>query len=136
MIVLAPRFSAPKPSASDAILDWSAPVTRIYRQFLAFHELFPLHTTWDDRHVKVLELVPWGCPAGGDPAGGDPSTPAGTIRFLRRDKVLTVKCGDGWIRVNRLSVQGHKPVSGPDFYNGYLSRRPRHLWTFHSQYKD
>ncbi|CAG0897390.1 unnamed protein product, partial [Darwinula stevensoni] len=128
-------FAAPKPTASDAVLDWSAPVASIYRRFLAFHELFPLSTTWDDRPVKVLEMIPWRCPSGGEPPGGDPSAPPGTIRYLRKEKVLTVKCGDGWIRANRLAVQGHKPVGGPDFYNGYLSRRPRHLWTFRSQYK-
>ncbi|CAA9996324.1 unnamed protein product [Nesidiocoris tenuis] len=58
------------------------------------------------------------------------STNAGHVQFLRSVNVLKISCrDDNVVVVNRMKING-KTISASDFFNGYMSKRPKEQWRF------
>lgn len=58
------------------------------------------------------------------------SANAGHVQFFRSVNVLKISCrDDNVVVVNRMKING-KTISASDFFNGYMSKRPKEQWRF------
>jgi methionyl-tRNA formyltransferase len=49
----------------------------------------------------------------------------GTPIYSKTEEILYVKCKDGWIPCTELRVAGKKTTNARNFYNGYMTEKPR-----------
>jgi methionyl-tRNA formyltransferase len=45
----------------------------------------------------------------------------GDLVYIKPRKELFLRCGDGWLQINKLQIEGGREMEGPAFANGYLS---------------
>jgi methionyl-tRNA formyltransferase len=93
-------------------IDWSRSSEKIVRQVQAFAPTPGAFTFLAGRRLKVLEARD---------AGPDFEGAPGTVSSSK-DGLLAVACGDGSVFLERLQMEGGKPLSGRDLLNGRVTR--------------
>jgi len=96
---------AAKLTRAEAQIDWRQPAARIERQIRAFT---PWPGTWfthRGQRLKILAATPLAGPSG----------PPGTVL----DGAITVACGEGALRLDRLQRPGKAPMTAAELLRGY-----------------
>ncbi len=106
---------APKITKEMLQIRWEAPAEEVYRLWRALSDTFGVHSFLPDgkTRIKLVRLEGFGEAAQRDEPG--------TMRFLPRQKLLTVACGDGrCVLVGAVQLEGRRAQSPQDFANGYF----------------
>ena len=90
----------------DARIDWHQPVERIWNQVRAYRGWPQAFTAYEGRQLKVLRA--W-------PADGPQAQPGSVEVSLG---VPLVACGDRWLRLDEVQLEGRRALSGADFLRG------------------
>lgn len=91
----------------DGRADWSRPAVDLWRRCRAFQPWPGLHTTWEGRRLKLLDVAPLPSRQG---------HPPGQV-FGHRDG-LAVACGTGALLLRRLQPEGRGGMSAEEFARG------------------
>ncbi len=93
---------------ADGIADWTRPAEFLCRQQRAYTPWPGLHTKWDGKEVKLLDVAPlpdgYARPAMVTATAGEP---------------IAVGSGGGLLAVRRLQLEGRRPADAADFVRGY-----------------
>ncbi|HEU0168363.1 MAG TPA: methionyl-tRNA formyltransferase [Chloroflexota bacterium] len=95
---------APKLSKADGRLDWSKPAGQLAREVRAYTPWPGSYTTWQGKMLKVLAATP--------AASSSQVEPATVLPGLR------VATGQGELKLERVQLEGRKPVSAKEFLAG------------------
>jgi methionyl-tRNA formyltransferase len=95
---------APKLSKADGRLDWSKPAGQLAREVRAYTPWPGSYTTWKGKMLKVLAATP--------DASSSQVEPATVLPGLR------VATGQGELELERVQLEGRKPVSAKEFLAG------------------
>jgi methionyl-tRNA formyltransferase len=99
---------APKLSAADAQIDWSAPADRIANRVRGFNPRPGAWATLRSRRLKILKVEPTGQPSDG---------PAGTLSMV--GGVPVVDTGTEKLRLVEVQPEGKAPMTGAAFARGH-----------------
>ena len=97
-----------KMERADGIADWDRPAEFLWRQQRAYTPWPGLHTTWEGKEIKLLQVAP---------LPGRPVEPGAVVRV--DEDHLAVGTGDGLLMVHRLQLEGRRPAEAEDFVRGY-----------------
>ena len=97
-----------KMEREDGLADWGRPAEFLWRQQRAYTPWPGLHTTWEGKEIKLLEVAP---------LPGRPAEPGAVVRV--DEGQLAVGTGDGLLAIHRLQLEGRRPASAEDFVRGY-----------------
>ena len=97
-----------KMERADGLADWRLTAEFLWRQQRAYTPWPGLHTAWQGKEIKLLEVSP--LPA----SAGEP----GTVVRLEDDQ-LAVGTGEGLLAIRRLQLEGRRPAAAADFVRGY-----------------
>ncbi len=106
---------------SDGRADWHLNAEELARQCRAYDPWPGLHTEWDGRTLKLLEL-------GTVDDGIFHAAPGNVISDPSSDRLM-VGTGRGLLSLGRLQLEGRRAVSGKEFMNGYPAIVGGHLGT-------
>ena len=93
---------------ADGLADWTRPAEFLARQQRAYAPWPGLHTKWDGKEVKLLDVAP----------GPDGYAAPGTVTATA-DAPVAVGSGRGLLAVRRLQLEGRRPADAADFARGY-----------------
>ncbi len=93
---------------ADGIADWTRPAEFLCRQQRAYAPWPGLHTKWDGKEVKLLDVAP--IPYGYAEPGMVTTTD---------DEPIAVGSGRGRLAVRRLQLEGRRAADAADFVRGY-----------------
>ena len=93
---------------ADGIADWTRPAEFLCRQQRAYAPWPGLHTRWDGKEVKLLDVAP--LPDGYAEPGMVTTTD---------DEPIAVGSGSGLLAVRRLQLEGRRAAGAADFVRGY-----------------
>ncbi len=97
-----------KMERADGLADWGRPAEFLWRQQRAYKPWPGLHTSWQGKEIKLLDVSP---------------LPAGTAEpgaVVRTDgDQIAVGTGEGLLEIRRLQLEGRRPSSAEDFVRGY-----------------
>ena len=97
-----------KMERSDGRADWTREAEILWRQQRAYTPWPGLHTNWEGKEIKLLEVAPI---SGGNAAPGT---------VVRTDnEPIAVGSGSGLLAIRRLQLQGRRPADGADFVRGH-----------------
>ena len=96
-----------KMERADGAADWSKPAAFLWRQQRAYTPWPGLHTAWEGKELKLLEVSPL-------PEG---HAEPGTVVRADEDR-LAVGTGDGLLAVRVLQLEGRRPADAADFLRG------------------
>jgi len=100
--------AAPKLYASDCVIDFTRPASALHNQIRGLTPFPGAHTWLDDKRLKVQHSQP----------GPAMHLESGRIHF--HDGKLLVACADNTtIALEKVQLEGKKPVDGASFFNGY-----------------
>ncbi|MBX5448601.1 methionyl-tRNA formyltransferase [Thermogemmatispora sp.] len=99
----------------DGQIDWQRSAVWLARMVRAYTPWPGSYTFWRGKLLKILTATAMTGQA--LPTG----LPPGTVkRFtVAGDELLAVACGEGWLLVSRLQLEGRKAVSAAEFLRGY-----------------
>lgn len=97
---------------SDGEADWSLPAEILARQRRAYAPWPGLYTDWADKTLKLVETSVLPEPGGGKDLPG-------TVVAANGGRGLQVATGAGMLALNRVQLEGKRPVSGEEFLRGY-----------------
>ncbi len=97
-----------KMERADGSADWDRPAEFLWRQQRAYTPWPGLHTTWQGKELKLLEVSPL--------PDGD-AEPGAVARF--EEHRLAVGTGEGLLAIHRLQLEGRRPAVAADFVRGY-----------------
>ena len=97
---------------SDGEADWSLPAKALARQCRAYDPWPGLYTHWQGKALKLLEVEPL-------PDYRTGAVVPAQVVAVGLSKGLYVVTGEGMLAVNRLQMEGRRPVSGDEFLRGY-----------------
>lgn len=103
----------------DGEIDWSQPVVDISRQVRAMHPWPGTFTRWQGRMLKIIQAGPW---VGAERAGDAPG-----LVVADDGSALGVVAGDGVMKIERLQMEGRRPVAADEFLRGYRDFPGAHL---------
>ena len=92
----------------DGAIDWGRPAEEIWRMVRAFDPWPGTFTRWQGKLLKVLAARP-------EPGGSH--QPVGTV--IRVDSGAAVQTGRGLLRLERVQLEGRRPVGIAEFLRGY-----------------
>ena len=95
----------------DGEIDWSRPALEIWRQVRAMHPWPGTFTRWQGRTLKIIEVRPW---ESTEPVGDAPGLVVGAD-----GSPIGVVTGDGVLNIERLQMEGRRPVAADEFLRGY-----------------
>lgn len=99
---------APKLYATDCVIDFSKPASVVHNQIRGLTPYPGAHTWLDGKRLKVQQSLP------------GPSTQLESGRIHFHDGKLLVSCADNTtIALEKVQLEGKKPVDGAAFFNGY-----------------
>lgn len=99
---------APRLSKEDGRLDWTKPAERLAREVRAYSPWPGAFTAWQGKLVKVLAAHP--------EDGGQPGSAPGMVLAG-----LRVACGQGLLALDRVQLEGRKPMDAAEFLRGQPS---------------
>ena len=97
-----------KMERADGIADWTREAEFLCRQQRAYAPWPGLHTKWDGKEVKLLDVAPM---ASGSAAPG--------LVIGAEAEPIAVGAGGGLLAVRRLQLEGRRPADAADFVRGY-----------------
>lgn len=104
--------SAPKLTPENCRIAWHHSAARVHNHIRGLSPYPGAWTAWhqDGRtlHFKVLRASLY--------AGASSATAPGTVRFDREG--MTVRCGDGWLRLTEVQLEGKRRMTGADLMRG------------------
>ncbi|HEY7347515.1 MAG TPA: methionyl-tRNA formyltransferase [Ktedonobacterales bacterium] len=99
----------------DGVINWQLPAEVLARQVRAFTPWPGTSTTWRGRTLKILR-------AAALEAGmlTEQHEPAGKVSLLTGDgaKALAARCGEGFLRLDVLQLEGKRALSAEEFLRG------------------
>ena len=97
-----------KMERGDGLADWNRSAEFLWRQQRAYTPWPGLHTAWDGKEVKLIDVSPL------------PGTEAEPGRVVRQQSdQLSIGTGDGLLAVSRLQLAGKRAADAADFIHGY-----------------
>ena len=93
---------------ADGFADWTRDAEYLWRQQRAYAPWPGLHTVWDGKEVKLLEVAP---------VSGESAVP-GTVTGSDGE-AIAIGTGNGLLAVRRLQLEGRRPADSADFVRGY-----------------
>lgn len=93
----------------DGKIDWHKPAVEIERQIRALAEWPGAYTSFKGKALKILEADMLNLSAEGE---------AGRV-FLTRDREVAVKAGQNCLNLQKLQIEGGKPMSAKEFILGH-----------------
>ena len=96
---------------ADGEIDWSRPVLDISRQVRAMYPWPGTYTTWRGRTLKIIEAGPRESTIAAD-------NPPGLV-VTEDGSAIGVVAGNGVLNVERLQMEGRRPVGADEFLRGY-----------------
>lgn len=93
----------------DGKIDWSQPVEVIYRSYRALHPWPGSFTHLQGQRLKLLAVRP--------ASGSTQSDQPGKVR--RQNGSVEVACGDGYLLLEQVQLEGRRPTSAVDLVNGH-----------------
>jgi methionyl-tRNA formyltransferase len=106
---------APMVKRADAVIDWSEPAERVWREVRAFNPWPVSHTFWRGQELKIWEA--WPLPGG----TAQPGTVAGVESLpaeARGGRGVVVQAGEGRLALMRVQLPGRKALDGAEFVRG------------------
>ncbi|WP_052887591.1 methionyl-tRNA formyltransferase [Thermogemmatispora carboxidivorans] len=100
----------------DGQINWQRPAAWLARMVRAYTPWPGSYTFWHGKLLKILQAAAL-TEAGSLPLGLPPGTVHGYT--LADEELLAVACGEGWLLVSRLQLEGRKAVSAAEFLRGY-----------------
>ena len=97
-----------KMERDDGIVDWSLSAEALARRQRAYTPWPGLHTRWDGKEVKLLEVTAL-------PGVGE----AGLVASPTGDAAIVVGTREGLLAVRRLQLEGRRAADSEDFVRGY-----------------
>lgn len=97
-----------KMERADGLADWDQPAEFLWRQQRAYTPWPGLHTIWNGKELKLLEVSPL-------PDGH--AEPGSVVRA--GDQRMAVGTGEGLLMIRRLQLEGRRPAEAEDFVRGY-----------------
>ena len=97
---------------ADGLADWTLPADTLARQCRAYDPWPGLYTQWQGRTLKLLEIAPW-------PEAETGAITPGRVVAGGRHSGIFVVTGIGMLTLNRLQLEGRRPVSAHEFLMGY-----------------
>lgn len=125
---------APRINPSLANVDWqnmtSVQIFNLHRALVGLHQL---STSWHGLAIKLFEPVLLDKML--DPSERTSNSwllnSPGCVELDRSGHILRVLCADNkWIGFQMVRIQGRKPMTARDFYNGFISKRSATEWMF------
>ncbi len=92
----------------DGAIDWARPAEEIWRMVRAFDPWPGTFTRWEGKLLKVLA---------GWPVPGESGLPVGTV--VPADSGAAVQTGRGLLQLERVQLEGRRPVGVAEFLRGY-----------------
>ena len=102
---------APLIRKQDGLINWDEPADLIARRVRAFYPWPTAYTRLDKRAVRILRAEPL------SDAGGEEGEP-GEVVELDKSAPLAVKCGQGYLCLEEVQVEGKKPMVVADWLRG------------------
>ncbi len=99
-------------SRQDGAIDWQQPASHIARQVRAYHPWPSSFTRWRNRQLKILQ-------ASADHTSRAPSVPAPPGKVAPLPDGISVSCGEGMLRLQRVQLEGRQALDIADFLKGY-----------------
>jgi len=99
----------------DGAADWRLSAAALAAKARAYHPWPGIHTQWDGRTVKLLEVSAPPTVGLGSASGG----PGLVVRLPDGPAPVGVVTGDGVLGVQMLQMEGRRPVDALDFLRGY-----------------
>ncbi|PSN58275.1 hypothetical protein C0J52_00118 [Blattella germanica] len=125
---------APRIESSLAQVAWNEMTAiQVFNLHRALVSLYPLATTWHGLPIKLLEpvLLDRTLAASERSSNSWLLNLPGCVELDRAGRVLRVLCADStWIGFRNIRIQGRKPMTAHDFYNGFISKRSATEWIF------
>ena len=97
-----------KMERADGLADWGRTAEFLWRQQRAYAPWPGLHTAWQGKELKLLEV---------SPLQGSDAEPGAVVR-ADGDR-LAVGTGKGLLEIRRLQLEGRRPAPAEDFVRGY-----------------
>ena len=97
-----------KMERDDGVADWNLSAETLARQQRAYTPWPGLHTLWDGKEVKLLDVEPL-------PGSGE----AGVVTVSATDGSIVVGTGEGLLAVRQLQLEGRRAIDADDFVRGY-----------------
>lgn len=122
-------FIAPKVDKSITAINWNVTSSNtVYNKYRALCGLWPLTTTWHGTPVKLLKLCKYQI------LNSEIQLKPGELLYDKRRHKLSVKCGDkeGYVSIEELKIPGRRPMTGKDFFNGFVFMKPTNERKFDS----
>ena len=97
---------------ADGLVDWTLSAEALVRQCRAFAPWPGLYTEWQGKSLKLLEV---------SIRPGEQPRPVGPGKVMPDGSAsgLFVATGNGLLALNRLQLEGRRPVSGEEFLRGH-----------------
>jgi len=90
----------------DGRINWDNPAKQIYNQYQAYYVWPGVWSVWQNKRIKFLNITP-----------SNIILPPGQIEA--EDKKIFIGTKEQSIEVVKLQIEGKKPMSAPEFLNGY-----------------
>lgn len=97
-----------KMERGDGVADWGQSAEFLWRQHRAYTPWPGLHTAWNGKGIKLLDVAP---------LSGDAAEPGEVVRV--DGDSLAVGTGDGLLGLSRLQLAGKRAADAADFLHGY-----------------
>ncbi len=95
----------------DGEIDWSRPAIEIWRQVRAMQPWPGTFTTWKGRSLKIIEARPTDAAVTAGRAPG--------LVVASDGSSIGVATADGVLKIERLQMEGRRPVAADEFLRGY-----------------
>lgn len=97
----------------------------IYNRFRALYTIVPLVISWMEMKIILHDV------SVSNVIGSTESDFAGRVQYDRNSKYLVVTCSESThLNIHRLAPFRRKPLTALEFYNGYLMKQKKCLWSF------
>ncbi len=97
---------------ADGLADWSLPAETLARQCRAYDPWPGLYTEWEDKTLKLLEVAPL-------PDYRTGTAKPGQVVAVGPGMGIYAVSGEGMLSLNRVQLEGRRPVTGEEFLRGY-----------------
>ena len=106
------RHKAPKIFKEDCKIPWQEPALKVYN---LIRGLSPYPSAWTNAHGLNLKILKTSL------THQTSEQEAGTVAFLE-DSSIRISCGDEWLKIEELQLQGKKRMKTEDFLRGFRDR--------------
>jgi methionyl-tRNA formyltransferase len=106
---------APKLGKEDGLIDWNEPAVKIHNKVRALLPWPGAYTRFDKKILKILKTEVMGSTANGRAKNGE-------FLSVTKGRGMVVRTGDKDILVQRVQIEGKKPMDSEAFLRGHSLR--------------